>query len=155
MIRSLRAMIPAAMAALVLCAAPAHAELSMTADATAVNFGQARAADLGLGFIERHPAAMAYALRIVIQDTGSANWTLSLRARAPDFMTSAAGAKPATDLLWRLDGSGAYEPADILNQIVATGTGDAVIDLDVLLNTNWTDQPGIYTLGIEFTLDEE
>jgi hypothetical protein len=146
----------AAAAALAVCAlcAPARADLLVSADTNAVSFGTARIADLDRGFIELSPSSMSYDLRISVQDTGPVDWTITMRADSEYFMSDNSSDKPCGDLLWRVNGTGGYAPATTLDENMVSGTGDAILDYDFILNTGWEDAPGRYGLTVVFTIVE-
>ena len=105
------------------------------------------------------PARGAYAVRLEVRaQDPAAPWKLCLRADGPTFRSEGFG-KPCHDLRWKFDheGAGAYRPVEDQDAIVlerpSGGSTEVVIDLSVDLG--WTTPPGMYGLGLVFSLVPE
>ena len=101
--------------------------------------------------MELTPSSLTYALRLSVTDTGPVNWTIYARADAAYF-SAASGVKPCSDLLWRQNGSAGYENFSTLDSAVGSGAGDAVLDFDFKLITEWSDTPDSYGINIVYTI---
>jgi hypothetical protein len=139
--------------ALAIYAAPCRASLSMSADTSIIHFGIFRVPDLNLGFKELTPSDLTYALRLTIMDDVPAGWMLQTKAET-EYFSSTGGIKPCSDARWRLNGSNIYTPYSTNDVTVASGDGDAFIDMDFEMLANWMDTPGDYSINVVFTLFE-
>jgi hypothetical protein len=140
-----------ALLACMACASACHAQLGMTMDTGAVDFGTLSKSDLDAGFMELTSSASTYALRVSVTDTLPENWTLYTKTSASSFSANA-GVKPCSDLQWRLNDSGNYTEYSVFDVPAAAGSGDATVDFDFKMLTSWFDRPGTYAINIIYTI---
>lgn len=128
-----------------------RASLDITLDTPTASFGTLDRSDLDAGFMELTASGATYALRVTVTDTVPQNWTLSTRASA-NYFTASGGAKPCSDLRWRLNGGGNYTAYNTSDATAATGNGNANVDFDFKLLTSWADEPGTYNINVVYTI---
>lgn len=132
------------------CASP-----SISAESTNIDFGMATKHDLDVGFIEPAPSPLDYMLRLYVSDTVSENWVVGVRADSPYFFSSGIQ-KPCGDLKWRINGSSTWYEMSPFSSEIAHGNGNALIDMDFLMLTDWQDAPDVhYGLTLVFTVSQE
>ncbi len=124
------------------------------------------AAAQGMVRLEFDPAAVAFpapgvlefdagwidhgALRVSVTSR-PLNRPWELRVRASDVAMGQG--KPVSDLLWRVAGTGTWQPLGSTDALVLQGQGDQDITLEFRLQLGWvTDPPGTYMAGIAFTI---
>ena len=84
-------------------------------------------------------------------------WTVQANGNSA-FWSASAGAwasKPVSDLRWSLTPTGASTPMSQTSSTVLSGSAGAGTGTTIYLRpvVNWTtDKPGVYTLGVTFTL---
>lgn len=137
----------------------ARAPFELTIDTHYVLIPAPGASDLDNGRVAMDPARGAYAVRIEVhaQDP-AAPWKLCLRADGSTFRSEGFG-KPCHDLRWKFDheGAGAYRPVEDRDAIVLErhGGGSTEIVIDLSVGLDWTTPPGMYGLGLVFSLVSE
>lgn len=131
-----------------------HAALSLGADTNSVDFGTVTSDDLDTGYMELTASTLTYAVRLSITDTGPVNWVLKTKADTANF-SAISGTKPCGDLKWRVNGAGIYTAYTTLDTTVSTGNGNADVDVDFKLLSDWTDTPDSYSITVVFTLSED
>jgi hypothetical protein len=129
------------------------AALSVTADASTVNFGAVTKSDLDNGFKELTSSDITYALRLTVIDDSSVRWTLNTKAET-EYFSSFSGNKPCGDIRWRQNGAGIYNAYSTSDATVVAGSSDAIIDMDFKMLTGWNDKPGAYSINVIFTIFE-
>jgi hypothetical protein len=78
------------------------------------------------------------------------SWELRVRAVEPELGQG----KPVTDMLWRIEGSGAWTPLASTAVVVLQGMGDQNVPLEFRVLLDWaSDGPGTYSVGIDFTIE--
>jgi len=114
---------------------------------------------LDQGQVALDPGRGAYALRVEVSPPeDSRAWVLYLRASTATFRSEGQG-KPCHDLWWKFDheGVGAYRPVEDKDSIVLEGRNEGRVEavVDLLLDLDWSTPPGVYGLGLVFTLVAE
>jgi len=142
-----------ALIAIFAAASDCYAALSLSADSAGINLGPVTMADVNLGFVELTASDLTYALRLTVIDDVSTGWIVKTKAET-SYFSSFGSVKPCSDLRWRPNGSGIYSAYTTTDAIVATGDGDAVIDMDFKVLTGWNDAPGAYSINVLFTIFE-
>jgi len=137
----------------------AAAPFDLAIDTHRVLFAVASESALDDGRVAMDPARGAYAVRVEVHALDpAAPWKLYLRADAPTFRSEGFG-KPCHDLRWKLDheGAGAYRPVEDQDTIVLErpGGGAAEVVIDLRVDLDWSTPPGIYGLGLIFSLVPE
>jgi hypothetical protein len=78
------------------------------------------------------------------------SWELRVRAVEPELGQG----KPVTDMLWRIEGSGAWTPLAPTDAVVLQGMGNQNVPLEFRVLLDWaSDGPGTYSVGIDFTIE--
>jgi hypothetical protein len=128
----------------------------LTVDTHRVLLPTATAPSLDDGRLAADPARGAYAVAIQIRPPEPDRpWVLRVRSEAPTFQSEGSG-KPCHDLWWKFDreGSGAFRPVEHTDAVVLEkpSGGSAEATLDLRIDLDWSTPPGIYELGLVFTL---
>lgn len=102
-------------------------------------------ADLDAGEID----AGVMSVTIIPRGNASRNWELCLRATDPSM---GGGAKPSSDVEFWPPGGAGWQPASMLDQVVARGRGRSDVELRFRVRVDWTDDPGIYSSVVALTV---
>lgn len=102
-------------------------------------------ADLDAGQVE----AGIVSVRIVPRGRASRDWELCLRTTATSM---GSGGKPSSDVEYWPPGGSGWQPASMLNQLIAQGRGTANVDIRFRVRVDWTDVPGDYSSVLALTL---
>jgi len=102
-------------------------------------------ADLDAGEID----AGVMTVTIIPRGNSSRNWELCLRTTDPSM---GGGAKPSSDVEYLLPGGTGWQPASMLDQVVARGSGRSDIELRFRVRVDWTDDPGTYSSVLALTV---
>jgi len=142
-----------------LAADRAPAPFELTVDAHHVLIPAPGVSELDDGRVVQDPARGAYALRVQVRAPDSAApWRLYLRADGATFRSEGFG-KPCHDLRWKFDheSAGAYRSVEDQDAIVLERPdgGSAEIVIDLLVDLDWATPPGMYGLGLVFSLVPE
>jgi hypothetical protein len=137
----------------------APAPFELTIDTHQVLMPAPGASELDDRRVAMDPARGAYAVRVEVRaQDPAAPWKLYVRADGPTFRSEGSG-KPCHDLRWKFDheGAGAYRALEDQDAIVLErpGGGSTEIAIDLLVDLDWTTPPGMYGLGLVFSLVSE
>lgn len=131
----------------------------LTVDSHLVLLPAPGGSELDDGYVATGEARGAYAVRVEVRaQDPAAPWSLHLRAEGSSFRSEGSG-KPCHDLRWKFDheAASAYRPLEDRDAIVLErpdgGSAEVVIDLRVDLG--WATPPGMYGLGLVFSLVPE
>jgi len=102
-------------------------------------------ADLDAGQVE----AGIVSVRIVPRGKASRDWELCIRTTDPSM---GGGGKPSSDVEYWPPGGSAWQPASMLNQLIAWGSGNGNVDIRFRVRVDWTDVPGSYSSVLALTL---
>ncbi len=102
-------------------------------------------ADLDAGEID----AGVMTVKIIPRGNASRNWELCLRTTDPSM---GGGVKPSSDVEYWPPGGAGWQPASVLDQVVARGRGRSDIELRFRVRVDWTDDPGVYSSVVALTV---
>ena len=88
-------------------------------------------------------------VRIVPLGSASRDWELCIRTTDPSMGN---GGKPSSDVEYLPPGGSVWQPASMLNQLIAEGRGQGNIDIRFRVRVDWTDAPGNYSSVLALTL---
>jgi len=128
--------------------------LTINSDLSTVDFGSVTKEILDNGFIEDDASTSDYALRLTVDDPDTMNWTINTKSSI-EYFSSTFGTKPSSDLQWRINGTGIYSSITTTDDFVASGSGNAIVDIDLKLLTDWYDVPSDYSIDVIFTITED
>jgi len=128
--------------------------LTINSDLSTVDFGTVTKEYLDNGFIENNASTSDYALRLTIDDPDTLNWTINTKTSV-EYFSSTFGNKPSSDFQWRINGTGIYSSITTTDEFVLSGSGNAIVDIDFKLLTDWYDVPSDYSLNVIFTITED
>jgi hypothetical protein len=102
-------------------------------------------ADLDAGEID----AGVMTVTIIPRGNKSKNWELCLRTMVPSM---GGGAKPSSDVEFWPPGGIGWQPASMLDQVVARGRGRSDVEVRFRVRVDWTDDPGNYSSVVALTV---
>jgi hypothetical protein len=90
-------------------------------------------------------------LTVTIIPRGSAarNWELCLRMTDPSM---GGGGKESSDVEFWSPGGAGWQPASVLDQVIARGRGRSDIEVRFRVRVDWTDDPGSYSSVVALTV---
>lgn len=121
-------------------------QLIVTAVPTTITFPDPGAMDFEFGQVE----SLGSLEIIVDAKRANAQWYLFVHSENVDLGEYG---KPTSDLLWRVDGD--WLPVSASEMLVASGTGDQSVFVELAMALSWTDDvPGTYAGELEFRIHQ-